>query len=246
MKNKLKSNWKWIVYFSLIFVLVLPIIIPHIGKLASYMILFQDFPYNLTMIFTVLISFTVHELAHALAAYKLGDDTAKSDNRLSLNPFVHFDFLGTVLFLVFGYGWAKPVVVDAKKLKNPKIDIALISISGPVSNFCLAFLAGLMMLIMLHCKIYPPQIIAKFIFEFCIANISIGIFNLIPIAPLDGSKVLMSFFPDRCYNRIQNSKSINTLNSIVFLLLVVLVISGLLYKHIISPMTYHIFDLITF
>lgn len=149
-----------------------------------------------------LICLTVHELSHGLAAYKLGDPTAKLNGRLTLNPLSHVDWIGLFLLLAVGVGWAKPVPVDPRYFRKPKQGMALTALAGPVSNFVLAVLA---MLISKVIYLYAPYSAAMdVVFSFCLytlapLSIGLGLFNLIPIPPLDGSKVLAAFLPDRQY-----------------------------------------------
>lgn len=149
-----------------------------------------------------LICLTVHELSHGLAAYKLGDPTAKLNGRLTLNPLSHVDWIGLFLLLAVGVGWAKPVPVDPRYFRKPKQGMALTALAGPVSNFVLAVLA---MLISKVIYLYAPYSAAMdVVFSFCLytlapLSIGLGVFNLIPIPPLDGSKVLAAFLPDRQY-----------------------------------------------
>lgn len=149
-----------------------------------------------------LICLTIHELSHGLAAYKLGDPTAKLNGRLTLNPLSHVDWIGLFLLLAVGVGWAKPVPVDPRYFRKPKQGMALTALAGPVSNFVLAVLA---MLISKVIYLYAPYSAAMdVVFSFCLytlapLSIGLGLFNLIPIPPLDGSKVLAAFLPDRQY-----------------------------------------------
>lgn len=149
-----------------------------------------------------LICLTIHELSHGLAAYKLGDPTAKLNGRLTLNPLSHVDWIGLFLLLAVGVGWAKPVPVDPRYFRKPKQGMALTALAGPVSNFVLAVLA---MLISKAIYLYAPYSAAMdVVFSFCLytlvpLSIGLGLFNLIPIPPLDGSKVLAAFLPDRQY-----------------------------------------------
>jgi len=134
-------------------------------------------------------------------AYILGDSTAKQDGRLSLNPIRHIDPVGLVCILLIGFGWAKPVMIDTRNLKNPKIDMALISIAGPISNFVMAFL-GMILLYALFLFTNAPAVVTNVLGIFCMLNIMLGVFNLLPIPPLDGSKVLAGMLPDAIYNNL--------------------------------------------
>ena len=148
----------------------------------------------------IFLCLTVHETCHGLAALALGDPTAKSMHRLSLNPLRHIDWIGLLMMFVAGFGWAKPVPVDPRYFRKPKQGMALTALAGPVSNFVLAVLA---MLISEAIYIYAPYSAAMdVVFSFCLyplapLSIGLGLFNLIPIPPLDGSKVLAAFLPDR-------------------------------------------------
>ena len=150
----------------------------------------------------IFLCLTVHETCHGLAALALGDPTAKSMHRLSLNPLRHIDWLGLLMMFVAGFGWAKPVPVDLRYFKKPKQGMALTALAGPVSNLLLAVAA---MLISKVIYLYAPYSAAMDVaFSFCLytlapLSIGLGLFNLIPIPPLDGSKVLAAFLPDRKY-----------------------------------------------
>lgn len=152
---------------------------------------------------------TIHEAAHAYVAYRLGDPTAKLAGRLSLNPLAHLDPLGTVAILLIGIGWGKPTPFDPFNLRNVKRDSALISVAGAVSNFILALLLSLPYLIAFYTQNlnyslnYAYQIISIIIW----INLALGIFNLIPIHPLDGFKVLAGLLPrDFYFDFIQTEK----------------------------------------
>ena len=150
----------------------------------------------------IFLCLTVHETCHGLAALALGDPTAKSMHRLSLNPLRHIDWLGLLMMFVAGFGWAKPVPVDLRYFKKPKQGMALTALAGPASNLLLAVAA---MLISKVIYLYAPYSAAMdVVFSFCLytlapLSIGLGLFNLIPIPPLDGSKVLAAFLPDRQY-----------------------------------------------
>ena len=140
----------------------------------------------------IFLCLTVHETCHGLAALALGDPTAKSMHRLSLNPLRHIDWIGLLMMFVAGFGWAKPVPVDPRYFRKPKQGMALTALAGPVSNFVLAVLA---MLISKVIYLYAPYSAAMdVVFSFCLytlapLSIGLGLFNLIPIPPLDGAQM---------------------------------------------------------
>jgi len=150
----------------------------------------------------VLLCLTVHEVCHGLAAYALGDPTARDRRRLSLNPLRHIDWLGLAMMLAAGFGWAKPVPVDPRHFKRPKQGMALTALAGPVSNLLLALLAVFLSReLYLHMDYSPGGALLFSFLLYTLAPLSIGLglFNLLPIPPLDGAKVLGAFLPDRAY-----------------------------------------------
>ena len=149
----------------------------------------------------ILISMTLHEVSHGFAAYKLGDTTAKSQGRLSLNPIKHIDIMGLIMLIVAKFGWAKPVQVDVRNFKDPKKDMALCAAAGPISNFILAFFSMIVIYTLSNFENAVTYYVSTFFIYFMSVNISLGIFNLIPIPPLDGSKVFAALLPDGAYIR---------------------------------------------
>lgn len=155
-------------------------------------------------IVAVLLCLVVHEVCHGLAAYWLGDPTAKRSHRLSLNPIHHLDIFGLLMMIVVGFGWAKPVPVDPRYFKNPKKGMAITALAGPASNFVLAYLStlfysGLYAVMAVKGESQGLSLALDFFRILILLNIGLGIFNLIPFPPLDGSKVLAMFLPDRLY-----------------------------------------------
>ena len=156
-------------------------------------------------IIAILVALTVHEWAHALAAKRLGDDTAESMGRLTLNPLAHLDPLGAILFLVVGFGWAKPVPVDVRNFRHPVRDAAIVAFAGPLSNLVLAFAVMVAMLWLGPDGRFPVEgsqsmeaitdIAAAFLFYSLRFNLALMAFNLLPIPPLDGSNILRLFLP---------------------------------------------------
>lgn len=156
----------------------------------------------LVRVLAALICLTVHELCHGLAARWLGDPTAEDMGRLSLNPLHHIDLFGLVLLLTAGFGWAKPVPVNPGYFKNPKRGMAITALAGPASNFVMAVLSAGVLQGMYRAELWQSQA-GTWAMAFAAAllwlNLGLGIFNLFPIPPLDGSKVFFSLFPDRIY-----------------------------------------------
>ena len=150
----------------------------------------------------ILLCLTVHETCHGLAAWALGDPTAKRLHRLSLNPIRHIDPFGALMMLVAGFGWAKPVPVDPRYFRKPKLGMAVTALAGPVSNLVMAYMALLLRAVLLVFY-HPGSALLEGLVGFCetlaVLNVGLGIFNLIPFPPLDGSKVLGAFLPDRAY-----------------------------------------------
>ncbi len=156
----------------------------------------------------VLLCLTVHETCHGLAAYALGDPTARRAHRLSLNPLRHIDWFGLLMMFAAGFGWAKPVPVNPNYFKKPKQGMALTALAGPVSNFLLALLTLLAASIFCGVAAYSEtnQRILDFLLMVAVLSIGLGLFNLVPIPPLDGSKVLFAVLPDRAYDWLMRNE----------------------------------------
>lgn len=179
----------------------------------------------LQRILGVLLCLTVHETCHGLAAFALGDPTAKRMNRLSFNPLHHIDWLGLASMVICGFGWAKPVPVDMRYFKKPKTGMAVTALAGPVSNFLLALL--MLFAASLTARFAPVSAATLWLFEFltgaAVLSIGLGLFNLIPIPPLDGSKVLFALLPERAYYTLMRYERYGM---VVLLLLVWLDVGG--------------------
>ena len=167
--------------------------------------------YILSTLMVVFLVLPFHEWAHGFVAYKLGDKTAKLSGRLTLNPLAHVDPLGAALLLLIGFGWAKPVPVNSRNFKNPKVGMAISALAGPVANLIAAIAAGLVMngliTILIHSHLYYSTAsfwyyVLMFFRYLMIINIGLAVFNFIPVPPLDGSKILMAFLPDRACMRL--------------------------------------------
>lgn len=154
-------------------------------------------------LFVVFCTMPVHEFAHAYAAHKLGDDTARLSGRLTLNPFAHIDISGLVLIVLFGFGYAKAVPVNPRNFKDSKKGMALTAIAGPISNLIMAFAflaIGDTMAVFLTGS---AAVAISTFFELAgVININLAVFNLLPIPPLDGSRILGLLIPDRYYYKI--------------------------------------------
>ncbi|RKY29350.1 MAG: site-2 protease family protein [Planctomycetota bacterium] len=149
-----------------------------------------------TRIPVILIALTVHEFSHAYAAFRCGDDTAKRMGRLTLNPLAHLDPLGTICLLFAPIGWAKPVPINPYYFRNPRRDEIIVSAAGPASNFAMAVIAAVMFKVswdILH--VNGNSLLFLFLFYAVLINIVLGLFNLLPIFPLDGSHILKNILP---------------------------------------------------
>ena len=151
--------------------------------------------------FVVFICSPIHELAHGWVAYKLGDSTAKKEGRLTFNPIAHIDPIGMIMILLFGFGFAKPVPVSMRNLKKPKRDMAIVAIAGPAANIVLAFISIFIFyaLSRFAAASVIGRIIALFFLYSGYINVALAAFNIIPLPPLDGSKVLAAFLPNKVY-----------------------------------------------
>ncbi|MEG0457123.1 MAG: site-2 protease family protein [Oscillospiraceae bacterium] len=158
----------------------------------------------------ILISLPFHEFAHAFIADKLGDKTARYQGRLTLNPFAHLDLWGSLMLFLFGFGYAKPVPVNPYNFKNAKTGMALTSFAGPVSNVILAIFFMIIHKILSYSGIYLTAFggLEIIISTIIIINMSLAIFNLLPIPPLDGSRIASLFLPERIYFKIMQYERI--------------------------------------
>lgn len=155
-----------------------------------------------------LIALTGHELAHAWVSDKLGDPTPRNTGRLTINPLAHLDLVGTILMILTGFGWAKPVMINPMYYRNTKKDTALVAAAGPLANLIMAFV-GLLIYAIVFVVVQKTgfgtsivQAVGNLAYLFAFRNLCFMVFNIIPIPPLDGSKVLGMFLPDRAYNNM--------------------------------------------
>lgn len=155
----------------------------------------------LALLVTIFVILPIHEWAHGFVAYKLGDKTAKYSGRLTLNPLKHIDPLGAASMILFRFGWAKPVPVDARNFKNPKLGMALTALAGPMSNLIIAVISSLALNGLFNFyDVIPGDIfvyIVTFMLTFIRLNVGLAVFNLLPLPPLDGSRILGAFLPDK-------------------------------------------------
>jgi Zn-dependent protease len=147
----------------------------------------------------ILLALTAHEFAHGYVAWRRGDPTAKFAGRLTFNPLVHLDVFGTLMLLYGPFGWAKPVPVESRNLHNPRFDLIWVSIAGPAANVTLAVITGLLYRTMVQFGMLSaaPAAVHLVVRDLWVLNLGLALFNLLPIPPLDGSKVVMSLLPTR-------------------------------------------------
>lgn len=169
---------------------------------------------------SLILVIVFHEFAHGLVAYFFGDDTAKRYGRLSLNPLKHLDLFGLISLIVFKFGWANPVPVNSDKLKNYNVGMFFVSIAGILTNFILAFITAQI----LKNVVVSSVLLQKLLFYFMIYNLNLAFFNLIPLPPLDGSNIILSFFSRETAYEIQRY------NRYTQFILLFLIISGAISK----------------
>lgn len=181
----------------------------------------------------ILLGFTIHEYSHAQAAYLLGDPTAKSQGRLTINPMAHIDPIGTLLIFIMGIGWGKPVPFNPYNLRNQKWGGALVALAGPASNFLMAITIG----ILLRFLPFSNPGLILFFSIFIWLNVLLGVFNLLPVPPLDGSHILLAILP----RSLENFKRVVLLNSPFLIFFAILFMFYIGYPFIAGPL----FTLIT-
>lgn len=177
----------------------------------------------LASLMVIIVVLPFHELAHGFVAYKLGDDTAKRANRLTFNPINHLNYLGAFCLILVGFGWADPVPVDPRNFKHPKRDMALVALAGPVANLIAALVGALLFNAFITFVPYSTGMlytsVSIFLQYYISVNIGLAVFNLIPLPPLDGSKILGAFLPEKTYVKmLMNERML----SMILLLLIAL------------------------
>ena len=195
----------------------------------------------------ILIAITFHEFAHAFAADRLGDDTPKNQGRLTLNPFAHIDPVGFALLIVAGFGWGKPVQINPSRFKR-NISMnkaeAIVAFAGPLMNFIIAIITSIIMALMFKFNWFSNVqskaywLIVIFFLELVLINIGLGVFNLIPLPPLDGSKILSNFLP---YNARSWFERNSQIFYIVFVIIWITGIAGLIISPAIRGITRGLF-----
>lgn len=185
---------------------------------------------------SVLVALVLHELAHGFVSYKLGDETPKREGRLTLNPMVHLDLFGTICLLFFHFGWAKPVQINPYNYKNKKLGTVLVSLAGPFTNFLIALLG----MFLLRLGSLLPTILVSFLYSLISINVGLGVFNLIPLPPLDGSKVLAAVLPQDLYMKYMSIEQYG------IIILMVILATGVLspFLNILYSGAYNVLSLI--
>ena len=163
----------------------------------------QELYYYALRAVAMLIVIPFHESAHALISWKLGDSTAKDMGRLSMNPLRHFDPLGALCMLVGGVGWAKPVSINPYNYNNPKVGMALSAAAGPASNLLLAWVSMILYKLCWYSGLGDAvPVLTMFLYYMVAMNLSLAVFNLLPVPPFDGSRIALLFLPQRLYFRV--------------------------------------------
>tara|TARA_B100000287_G_scaffold158307_1_gene149339 strand:- start:332 stop:961 length:630 start_codon:yes stop_codon:yes gene_type:complete len=198
--------------------------------------IFSNIEYQIIILLipALVFSLSFHEFAHAWVAFRLGDNTAKSMGRLTLNPISHLDPIGSLALLLMGFGWAKPVPVDARYLKNPKQDMVKVAAAGPVSNIILAVIAALVLRFLFSTNLLTDNLKTFFII-FMQINITLAVFNLLPVSPLDGSQILTPFLEKHFGNAVVWKMQVYGPRILFFIIIFSMVTDIHIFSFIINP-----------
>ena len=181
--------------------------------------------YVISCLVVIFITLPIHELAHGFVANKLGDPTARYQGRLTFNPLAHVDYIGAFSIIVFGFGWAKAVPVNMGNFKNPRRDMAITALAGPVSNLLMALVCNIIVCLFVYVIVFKSIVLYYIVMFFNYISqisVSLAVFNLIPIPPLDGSRIISTFLPPRIYYNLMRYERY------FFMLLIVLMASDVL------------------
>lgn len=193
----------------------------------------------------VFLTLPIHEYAHGFAATKLGDPTPRYQGRMTLNPLAHLDYMGSVMIFLIGFGWARPVMVNSRYFKREKVDMAITALAGPLSNIIVAF-ASMIVYSIIWFFVYISGgsasvivlVLAQIFQYIAIINISLAVFNLVPIPPLDGSKILAVVLPNRIYYKLMQYERYFSL------IIMLLIVAGSTFSNVLSSLTYSIYTLL--
>ncbi|RLC28771.1 MAG: site-2 protease family protein [Deltaproteobacteria bacterium] len=182
----------------------------------------------------LLFAITIHEYAHGRAALQLGDPTARNMGRLSLNPLPHIDLFGAICLFLFNFGWAKPVPVDPRYFRNIRRDIIIMSLAGPFANILVAFLAG----ILIRYALLPSELYCTALIYMLFMNIGLGLFNLLPLPPLDGSHVLENMLSPAAAQKYRSFGRYGLFILMAIILLDNFARTGILARLLLGPMMF--------
>lgn len=177
--------------------------------------------YILSALAVIFLTSPIHEFAHGFIADRLGDPTARYQGRLTLNPFAHIDYMGALGILLVGFGGARPVPVNPYNFRNPKRDMAFVAVAGPLSNIVAAFVCMVLAnLVLVTTRTLAFYYVFSFFYFIAQINVRLAVFNLIPVPPLDGSRILAQFLPNRIYYKLMQYERY------IYFILIILVFSG--------------------
>lgn len=177
--------------------------------------------YILSALAVIFLTSPIHEFAHGFIADRLGDPTARYQGRLTLNPFAHIDYMGALGILLVGFGGARPVPVNPYNFRNPKRDMAFVAVAGPLSNVVAAFVCMVLAnLVLVTTRTLAFYYVFLFFYFIAQINVRLAVFNLIPVPPLDGSRILAQFLPNRIYYKLMQYERY------IYFILIILVFSG--------------------